>query len=170
MRSGGQSRVARSEAVRVEIVGLREFERDLARYAKQVDNLLPAYRKVAEMLRDRAKAAAPGSVQSAIQKRATPTSAAIQIIHRPARALGVFMGANRRFGWYSSPQFQKSSGRQFEKWVGNQWVPGSQSGKPYYIGDAVNESVDEAMDLLLDEVIHLARYAYPKLGGASITP
>lgn len=161
---------SRSQAVRVNIVDLRDFQRDLDRFAKYVQNLLPAYRKVSEMLRDRARAAAPGGLQSAIQKRATPTSASIQIIHRPARSLGVFMGANRRFGWYAHPQFQKSTGRQFEKWVGNQWSPGADAGKPYYIGDPINDSIDEAMDLLLDEVIHLARHAYPRLGGASITP
>lgn len=161
--------MARSQAARVEIIGLKEFQRDLNRYAKQVENLLPAFRKVAEMLRDRAKAAAPADVASGIQKRATPLSASLQFIHRPPRTLGVLWGANRRFGWYAHPQFQNSTGRQFERWVGNQWTPGAEAGKPYFVGDAINNSVDEAMDLLLDEVIHLARHAYPRVGGVSIT-
>lgn len=162
--------MARSQAVRTTIVGLDDFQADLRRLASQVDDLTIAYAKVSEMLRDRARAASPSSVSSAIQKQTNPKGASIQVIHRPARALGVFMGANRRFGWYAAPQFAQSSGRQFEKWVGNQWSPGSDAGKPYFIGDAVNNSIDEALELLADEIMHLARFAYPSLGLGSIIP
>lgn len=160
--------MARSQAVRANIVGLEDFQGDLRRFAEKLDDLTGPYMKVAEMLRDRSRAAAPGSISSAIQRSANPKGASIQVIHRPPRALGVVMGANRRFGWYAAPQFRESKGKQFEKWVGNQWSPGGDAGKPYYIGDAINDSIDDALELLADEVMHLARIAFPDLGLGSI--
>lgn len=159
-----------SGAVRFQVVGLDDFQRDLLRFAASLEDMTPAWRKVGDLLRDRSRAAAPGSIGSAIQKRVTPQSASVQVIHRPPRAVGVVMGANRRFGWYAAPQFQYSTGRQFEKWVGNQWQPGMSEGKPYFIGDAINESIDDALDLLADEIMHKARFAFPKVGGVSMAP
>lgn len=155
------------QSVRVQIPELQDFLRDLENFSQEVGDPVKVFRKVGDLLRDRARAAAPGSVAGAIQKRTTPQGAGIQIIHTPPRALGVFMGANRRFGWYAAPQFRESKGRQFEKWVGTGWNPGDDVGKPYYIGDAINQSVDDALELMADEIMKMARKAFPESGGAS---
>ena len=60
-----------------------------------------------------------------------------------------------------APLPQCSTGRQFEPWVGNQWEPGETGGSPYYIGDAINDSVDDAAELMIDRINKLAAKAFP---------
>jgi hypothetical protein len=71
------------------------------------------------------------------------------------------MGARGRFGWYSNPRYSSSPARQFEPWVGNQWDPGEAGGAPYFIGPAINQSVDEIIEIYGDGIEDLARRAFP---------
>lgn len=131
-----------------------------------LDDMLKVNTLISTLARDHARAASPARLQQAIQKRATSEYASIQVIHRPADALGRFMGANRRFGWYAAPKFKDSTGKQFPKWVGNQWDPGDNAGKPYYIGDAINELIDKIVDLYGDDIMEKAKPAFPEGAGA----
>lgn len=156
----------RTQAARIKIVGWDEFERGLRKFNADLNDLTRLYVKVATYARDRARAAAPSRLSPGIQKSARPEGAFVNVIHRPPDALGRIMGANRRFGWYAAPQFKESRGRQFEKWVGNDWDPGSESGKPYYIGDALNSAVTEIIEIFGEEIMDMSRPAFP-LGGLS---
>lgn len=158
----GPTRAQRGRAFTAEIQGLEEFLAELRKMGLELDNQLKVNSLIATMVRDRARAASPGRLQQAIQKRATNEFAAIRVIRMPPDALGRFMGANRRFGWYAHPRYQNSTGRQFEKWVGNQWDPGANAGKPYYIGDAINSSVDELVELYGDDIMQKAKRAFPQ--------
>lgn len=159
----------RGRAVRMEIKGLDEFLAGLRKMSADVMDMRKVYELIALLARDRARAAAPSRIQRGIQKRADATGAYVDVIRRPPDAVGRVMGANRRFGWYEKSQFMESAGKQFEPWVGNQWAPGANAGKPYYIGDAINEAVDEIIELFGEDIMRKATPAYPSGGGASMT-
>jgi len=150
-------------AAHIEIKGLADFRRELRRLDdRQLRNgLTPIYRDIAKLVKERAKGAAPGDVKSAIGHRANRRGAFITVGGRPPRALGVFFGAKARFGWYSAGRYQRSQGRQFEPWVGNQWDPGEGGAEPYFIGPAINASVDEVLEKMADGIEDLARRAFP---------
>lgn len=162
------SKKQRGRAVRMEIQGLDEFIAGLQKMAADVMDMRKVYELIALMARDRARAAAPARIQRGIQKRANATGAYVDVIRRPPDAVGRVMGANRRFGWYEDPKFKDSAGKQFEPWVGNQWAPGANAGKPYYIGDAINEAVDEIIELFGDDIMLKARPAFPSGSGGSM--
>jgi hypothetical protein len=146
----------------VTIVGLREFRSELRRMNRELGReMRQVHLKVAALVAGRAKSAAPGELAGAITPRATQKAAFIGVRPKPPYALGVFMGARGRFGWYSNPRYRGSAGRQFEPWVGNQWDPGDGGGAPYYIGPAINRSVDDVIELYGDEIDQLARRAFP---------
>lgn len=160
--------MAPRRSVGITVVGLRDFQADLRAFARNLDDLKIVNDRIASLVRDRARAAAPGGVKSAIRKRVRPDQASIEIYHNPQRALGVFMGAKRRFGWYANARYRGSSARQFERWVGNQWEPGDSAGKPYYIGDAINQAVPEIVEMYGEEVERLAGRAFPEGGGGTL--
>lgn len=147
----------------IEIEGLKPFRRALRQLDdKQLRNgLTKVYRDLAKMLRSRVEAAAPGGVKRAIGHKANQRGAFVTIRPVPEYALGVFLGAKARFGWYSAGRYSGSQGRQFEPWVGNQWDPGEAGSMPYFIGPAFNASVDEALELLADGFTELAEQAFP---------
>jgi len=147
---------------KVTIIGLREFHGELRRMSRELGReMRQAHLKVAALVAGRAKGAAPAGLSGAITPRATQKAAFIGVRAKPAYALGVFMGARGRFGWYSNPRYRGSSARQFEPWVGNQWDPGDAGGAPYFIGPAINRSVDDIVELYGDEVDRLAHRAFP---------
>jgi hypothetical protein len=147
----------------VEIKGLADFRRELRKLDDRElrNGLTPIYREIAKMVKDRAKAAAPAGVRSSIGHRANRNGAFITTKGSPPRALGVFWGAKARFGWYAAGRYTSSTGRQFEPWVGNQWSPGETGGEPYFIGPAINRSVDEVIETMADGIEDLARRAFP---------
>jgi len=152
----------------VYIRGLDEFRRELRRVDSKMGNeVRKIHRRVADLVADRAKAAAMSGVPQAsraagaIKARASNKSAKIETVSRPPFALGVFWGQRQRSGWYANPRYAASTGRQFDDWVGNQWDPGEHGGKPYFIGDAINRSLDEVDDIYLDGIDELARRAFP---------
>lgn len=68
----------------------------------------------------RARASASGAAVGFASARGRPTVAA-------------WFGAKRRTGWYAAARFDGSAGRQFPRWVGNQFDPdwGATRGRPY---------------------------------------
>lgn len=146
----------------VNVRGLDEFRRELKRIDKTFGKeLRQVHLKVAKLVTARAQSAAPARVSKSVRPKATQKAAAIRVTANPPYALGVFWGMRRRSGWYAARRYRGSSGRQFEPWVGNQWDPGEQGGKPYYIGDAINRSVNDVIELFGDEIERLAGRAFP---------
>lgn len=144
------------------IVGLKDFQREIRRMAAELSGeMTKIHRELAKFVATSAKGAAPRGTKSAIRGRGNRDGAFIDVGTSPVRALGTFMGAKRRFGWYAHPRYAQSRGRQFEPWVGNQWDPGDNAGKPYYIGDAINASLEPAEELIWERIQDLARRAFP---------
>lgn len=146
--------------MRVKIRGLREFRSELRRVDLHKD-LRVANKLIADLVADKARGAAPESLKKAIRPRGTQRGAFVDLVARPPRALGVFLGMRRRSGWYAHPRYSQSRGRQFAPWVGNQWVPGATGGKPYFVGEPINRAIPQAIDLLGDEIEQLAKRAFP---------
>lgn len=146
----------------VKVRGLDEFRREIKKVDKEFGKeLRQVHLAIAKMVAGRAQAAAPARVTKAIRPRATQKSAFVQTRTVPPYALGVFWGMRRRSGWYAAHRYRGSSGRQFEPWVGNQWDPGETGGQPYFIGPAINDSVDEVIDMYGDAIEKLAGKAFP---------
>lgn len=150
-------------APRVEIEGLKAFRRELRKLDDKTlrNGMTPVFREVAKLVRGRAEGAAPGDVKRSLGHRANVRGAFITTRSVPPRALGVFWGAKARFGWYSKARYSGSRGRQFEPWVGNQWDPGERGGQPYFIGDAINDSIDEVVEIVAKGIEDLADKAFP---------
>lgn len=68
-----------------------------------------------------------------VRPRATLSGAAVGFASTRARpTVAAFFGARRRTGWYARPWFAGGRGRQFPRWVGNQFDSnwGAQRGRP----------------------------------------
>lgn len=130
---------------------LKDIDKGLGKELRQV------WLRAAKLVADRADSAAPQRAKGVIKPRATQRAAFVRVTPRDGDELGVFLGMTRRSGWYRRGRYARSKGKQFRPWVGNQWDPGEQGGKPYFIGDAINESVDEVVDILGDGIEDLAR-------------
>ena len=147
----------------IRVKGLEDFLGEL----KRVDpewrkTVAKTHREVAKVVRDDARAAAPGRHKSAISSRADPRSA--QITVKPGRrgdSLAVFLGMKGRSGWYTAGQFRSSRGRQHRPWVGNQWQPGDRNGVPYHIGPAINRSVDDVIEEYGEVIGRIFAAAFP---------
>lgn len=142
----------RRSGLHIEVLGAKDFERDLVKFITGLNDLSELYDDIATLLRDAARSAAPGRTKGAIRKQKTPQGAYVNIVRNPPYAIGKFMGANRRFGWYEHPRYQQSAARQFEPWVGPAWLPGSTLDMPYFIGPAMNAVVPEILDRVGDWV------------------
>src|SRR5690606_39480933 len=121
------------------------------------------HRKVSDLVADRARAAAPGRLGQAIKARSTNTSASIDTVgtRQAPDALVRFWGTKKRTGWYARPRYENSP-KQHPDWVGNQWEPGLNAGsRPYFIGDAIDRSVDGVVDLFDREIGDLTKRAFP---------
>lgn len=132
---------------------IKEVEQGLGKDFRQV------WLRAAQLVADRADAAAPRRAKGVIKPRATQRAAFVRVTPKRGDELGVFLGQTRRSGWYRRGRYHDSKGKQFRPWVGNQWDPGDQGGKPYFIGDAINDSIDEVIDILGDGVEDIARRA-----------
>jgi len=151
-----------SAAGGVHVVGMAEFLAGLqAANVQTTKAMTTAHRRVAALVVKRAKPAAPGDTKAALRPIGRKDQAVIRVGSKPGRAIGTFMGAKRRFGWYAAGRYQASKGRQFRPWVGNQWDPGEQAGKPYFIGSPINESTEEALEVYQDELEKVYVLAYP---------
>lgn len=152
----------------VRIRGLQEFRRELRKANGSLSNeMRTIHRRVSDLVARRAQASMAGggrqasAAAGAIKARATNRSATIDTVAKPPFALGVIWGQRRRSGWYAAKRYEGSSGRQFPKWVGNQWDPGDFGGKPYHVGDAINDSLDEIDEIYLEGIDELTRRAFP---------
>jgi hypothetical protein len=153
---------------RVEIHGLREFQRELRKAdASLLNDFRKVHRKVSDLVGDRARAAmhagGPQGAKAAkgVKSRATSKSAFLDTVPKPPYALATIWGQKRRSGWYRAPRYAASTGRQFQSWVGNQWDPGEHGGEPYYIGPAIDASLDEVERIYMDGIEDLTRRAFP---------
>lgn len=150
-----------SAVIKIDIQGIKQFSKAV----KSVDKALAkelrlVHKKVAVFVAGRASTASPARTKGAIRPRATQTAAKIALTPgRRGDALGVFMGQTRRSGWYGKGRYRKSQGRQFDRWVGNQYTPGDSAGKPYFIGDAINSSIDEAVEMFAEGLGEVAKRA-----------
>jgi hypothetical protein len=154
--------VARGAGGRLAVAGMAELQAGLkVAQVKMAREMGRAHRKVAAVVAGRAKQAAPGGTASAIRPVGNKDNAVVRIGPAPGRAIGTFMGAKGRFGWYAAGRYAGSQGRQFKPHVGNQWVPGEQGGRPYHIGDAINAATEEAEKVYLDEIERMHALAFP---------
>lgn len=149
-------------AAAVFVRGLDEFRRDLKRFDKALGKeLRQAHLRVAKFVAGRAQSAAPGRAKEAIAPKATQKAAQIRLTAgRRGDALAVFLGMRRRSGWYAAGRYKDSDGSQFEPWIGNSWDIGQGTG-PYYVGPAINNSIDAVIELYFDEIEKLAKAAFP---------
>lgn len=148
--------------VRVSIRGMKEFRRELKRLDRKLGKeLRKVWLRAAELVAERADAAAPARAKGVIKPRATQRAARIEITPKRGDELAVFLGQRRRSGWYRRARYRASTGRQFKPWVGNQWDPGETGGQPYHIGAAINAAVDDVVDVIGDGIDDLARRAFP---------
>lgn len=150
--------------VKVKVDGLDQFRREIKRVDRELGkDLRRIHVKVAELVADKAKAASPDREAQGIKGRGTQKAALVRVsaTARNPRVLGVFMGMRRRSGWYANIRYRQSRARQFDPWVGSQWDPGERGGEPYFIGDAINSSVDDVIELYGDEIMDLAARAFP---------
>lgn len=150
--------------ISVQVRGLRELRAAL----RQADRDLPkqltlVFREAAQLVQARAQAAAPSDRHArSVRARGTQKGAFLRVVPgRRGDSLAVFLGQRRRSGWYARGRYRPSAGRQFRPWVGNAWDPGGNAGVPYFIGPAVNQSVDEVVDLIGDRFEDLLRQAFP---------
>lgn len=150
--------------VRAEITGLKAFRKELRDVDKALGkDLRQAMLKASKLVEARARGASPVGHAASIRGGATQRAALLRIgPGRKGTSLATFLGQTQRSGWYGWRRYRRSTGRQFDKWVGNQWDPGDAGGKPYFIGDAINDSVDDVIDVLGDEIEQLAARAFPK--------
>lgn len=118
-----------------------------------------AHKSLSKMLADRVRTAVPGSIKGAVKPGSDP--AGVDIHPTPGYAIGRIMGASGRYGWYAAQQFAGSTGRQFEPWVGDNWVIGSTEGMPYYMGPVINASVEDVMTHYDHAADRVAMPAYP---------
>lgn len=150
----------------IQIQGLAKFTRELKRVDSEFGKeLRQSHLRVARLIENRVQARmARGGPQAravvkGVKTKATQKQTVVSVTDNPAFTLGVVWGQKRRSGWYVNRRYRQSKARQFEPWVGNQWDPGDMAGKPYFVGPAVNESIDEAIDIFGDAVDDLARRA-----------
>ena len=150
-------------AAKVTVVGLNDFRRELRRLDRALGvEMRKIHLKVSKLVAGRARRAAPPALQTAIRDSATQKAAFVGTVPKPGYALAWIWGARRRTGWYAKGRYHDSPARQFPAWVGNQWDPGELGGSPYYIGPAINQSIDEVVELYGDEIEDLSRRAFPE--------
>jgi hypothetical protein len=150
----------------VHVEGLDKFLRELRKIDREYGKRMKlVHERVSKLVTGRAKAAAPPRAQRGMSHNATQKAAFVRTTPgRRGDALGVVWGMRRRSGWFAKERYSGSTGRQFKPWVGNQWDPGEQGGKPYFIGDAINESIDEVLDVYEEEIDKLVAEAFPERG------
>lgn len=151
----------RNESISVD--GLDEFRDQLRTMGPKVEKELKrVHKSAAELIAANARARVSSRVGPGIKAKGDLDGAKVGTEARGsyADALVRFWGTRKRTGWYANPRYAKST-QQHPEWVGNQWVPGSGDGVPYHIGDAINETVSDVEQLLLDGYQAAAGRAFP---------
>lgn len=151
----------RNESIRVE--GLEEFRDQLRAMGPKVEKEIKrVHKSAAELIAQNAKARVSGRLGPAIKPKGDLDGAKVGTEARGsyADALVRFWGTRKRTGWYAAPRYADST-RQHPEWVGNQWKPGIRDGEPYYIGDAINETVTDVEQMILEGYQAAAARAFP---------
>lgn len=146
----------RDLSVRFEVAGLKAAAKEMRRWDGDISKAMRvANREIADELRSLVVSSAPPELQRSLRSGSTALEVQLKVGLRPAWAIGEFMGAKKRSGWYSDIRYAASVGRQFRPWVGNQWEPGERNGAPYYIGVPINRfmpGVEDAYLGMLEEM------------------
>lgn len=124
-----------------EIVGLDNYLRamSIAR-AVAAEKFLEADNRVAAIAVVRTKPYAPGKTGNAIRSKGP----IYEVGRNPPYAISTFLGADNRYGWYAADQYKGSPARQYQPFIGLNYVPGGNTGKrPYYIGEELDKIVDD---------------------------
>jgi len=154
----------------VQIVGLREFRRELAALdGNWMSAMSLAHQRIASRgaAYSRAAARAMGGVQakaaSAIGERHTSTSASVAVLPSSIDKMAniAFWGAKKRTGWYRNARYARSTA-QHPPWVGNSWTPMVAGQGPYAINAALAAHDDELLDEYLEAIMGIARAAFPE--------
>lgn len=141
----------------IEVVGLKEFTRELRRAGKEFPKeLAKAHQEVAGFVVERVRPvnrqqrkALPG-IKAARQQRGAVVVAANT--RRNPFTIGSFFGA-REFP-------------QFPPWIGNQWDPGDSVDGRYGIPFAIHRDIDRIADIYGERIADIARRAFPHKGAA----
>lgn len=143
----------------VSVEGADQVSRDLRAAASDLQpSLRAANRRIATLLESRARSDARSGVP--LQRAAasaiigdTDHAGAFLTVEstRIPFAFAAFLGARRRTGWFSAARYEQSTRRQFPRYVGDSWTPGS-TGGPYAINDALRRSLDEVESAYAGEV------------------
>lgn len=147
--------MAKVGAGRTEIVGLRDFQRELRALDKKLgtelrQGLKRAAEVGAEGARARAgsgnrmQASAAASIKAQAEQRAAKVSFGSAAI---PYAVGAFMGA------LAYPQF--------EPWVGNTWAVGQPGEGPYLVNQGLADRMEAMLDEVGKEIERLAGRAFP---------
>jgi hypothetical protein len=129
-----------------------EWEKRFGQINKRAGDIVveDARRRAAGMGAQRAKAA------RAIKSSTAKTGIRVRIAGGAGVpfALGAFWGAKKRTGWYARARYRRSTGRQFDRWVGNTWEVGGPGG-PYALNPAIRAQLPKVLDTWGDEVVAL---------------
>ncbi len=147
--------MAKVGAGRTEIVGLRDFQRELRTLDKKLGTeLRQGLKRAAEVGAEGARAragsgnrmqsAAAESIKAQAEQRAAKVSFGSAAI---PYAVGAFMGA---LAW-----------PQFEPWVGNTWAVGQPGEGPYLVNQGLADRMDAMIDEVGKEIERLAGRAFP---------
>lgn len=170
----------------VEIVGLREFSRELRKVGPEwPKHLTRVHRTITTPLAARARANAQGlggvhaKAAKTIRGKASPTAAAVgpTVLGKHPYANVAFWGRRNRSGWYANIgkgpgligkaaralRGQAASTRrpQGPAWVGNSWQAGERGQGPYAINDAVADLAPNYEQQLANAYADLTRRAFP---------
>lgn len=150
----------------IRVEGLRQLGRQLNKVDKEYGKELRLINlAAAELVADRTKARSSGrqggKAAKGVKAKATQRTGKVELRSKPTPyTLSYYFGQKRRSGWYARMKYDRSRGRQFRQWVGNQWDPGETGAKPYVLGDAMNDSIDEIIDLYDERLQELMGRAF----------
>lgn len=144
-------------------LGLGQFRTALASIPSLFkSNRVEAHKKISKTIADVARDNAPGRTSQGIHEIPGDSDlGGIAIGPEPGYTVGTFFGASRRFGWYGAPKFSGSSGRQFDRYVGDRWNPGSNQDVPYHIGKPINQAVEETEEIYREAQDDAEKLAFP---------
>jgi hypothetical protein len=159
----------------IEARGLREFQKELRSVDDRFDGeFRRVFADVTDLMEVAAKRGAGSRLAAAIRPAETARAARLRLTRNPPDALARFYGAKRRTGWFAamfgdvasefgvSEADRRFPDRQFPPWIGNQWEPGATGGVPYLIGEPINRTVPQAIDLLNDGLGRIFDRAFPE--------
>lgn len=162
-RRGAGTRTGSTSGAAVEVVGMKEFRREL----KKLDDpkawskeLSRANKEIAKKSVGWARAVAMGmggpQAHFAGALRARGGLAGARIAVADGNANAAFWGAKQRTGWNAGNETPN-----LPRWVGNSWSVGVSGQGPYAINDAIAANKARIIDAYADAIDDIARRAFP---------